>query len=169
MGTKQVKATGRPNADQEFAQRSRPRVSEETLSRCLTPEEKRQFTNASRKDDENCTEKEIFHTVLESGLAGVAIGILRADGTLAWCNAGLSDKIGYTPEEVIGTPLLDLFWQTEVESAREKIESHFNGGADLIQFESAFRSRTGEKIEILVTGKRTIYEGKPASVGVVVD
>ncbi len=140
-----------------------------TLAASCEPRGKCKCSKACRKKADNCADEEIFRSILEAGLTGVTIGLLREDGTTAYCNAGLSEKLGYTPEDLIDRPLLDFFWQTEVESAREQLASHLAGVSDLIQFESALRSRTGEKIEVLITGKRTLHEGRPASVGVIVD
>jgi PAS domain S-box-containing protein len=77
-------------------------------SELLSPEETRQLLHEMRvpQIELETQHEERFRTVAQT--AGDAIVIVDNSGTIKFCNRALTAIFGYTPEEIIGTPLTTI-------------------------------------------------------------
>ena len=108
-----------------------------------------------------------FRSLVEQNIAGVVI--VREDGTIGYCNGCFANMIGFAPAEVLGRGLLDFVPEAEhpivVASLRSQL---FESGAP-VQIASTVHARNGSLVEVLVNASKSSFEGRPASVAVVVD
>lgn len=108
-----------------------------------------------------------FQNLVEQSLAGIII--LRENGTIAYVNSCMASMIGYKPEEMIGRHILDFIWESGKDSAIQNIGKHMSGGLDVIRVESPFRARNGQRVDVLLQAGLTMYEGRPASIALLLD
>lgn len=108
-----------------------------------------------------------FRSLLEQNVVGVVI--VRDDGTIGYCNGYFSHLIGRTPEELAGHALLDLLPEFERPIAAQHLRSLIHEGGAPVQIASIMNARDGGLVEVLVNASITTFEGKSASIAVVVD
>ena len=99
----------------------------------------------------------------------VGIGIIRADGTLAYVNRYFASLMGYSPAELVGRPFLDLVPEPERAAVVENLKVHLSGRKGFVQIEMSMHARDGGIVDVLVNASAAVFEGRPASLGVVID
>ncbi|MFI5021803.1 MAG: PAS domain S-box protein [Alphaproteobacteria bacterium] len=124
------------------------------------------ITERKRAETALREEEAKFRGLVEQEIAGIVI--VREDGTLAYVNPEFAKMVGCTPGELIGRPLFELVPPDE-QQIREKIRRQLAGEAGFLQITSRLASRKGETIDVLVNASRSVFEGRPASIAVVLD
>ena len=107
-----------------------------------------------------------FRSLVQQNIAGIVI--LREDSTVAYCNACFAQMIGYSPEYIIGRSALEFLPETEqplIQSVRSQLAET---GAS-VQVASAVRARDGRIVSVLANTSKSTFEGRPASIAVIVD
>jgi PAS domain S-box-containing protein len=131
------------------------------------------FTQRQRKAPSRRAEKRIreedaiFRSLAEQNIAGIVI--VRDDGTIGYCNGYFAHLIGYAPEEIVGRPLLDFVPETEQPIVVRSLRSQLVETGDPVQIASTVRARDGSIVDVLVNASKSTFEGRSASVAVVVD
>ena len=100
-------------------------------------------------------------------LAGIFI--IRQDGTIGYINPFFANLLGYSASEVIGHPLLDIIPEDEKAAAEEKLEAQLSGDVEFVEHRLTMATRDGRPIDLLVNASRSIFEGHPAVIAVVLD
>lgn len=108
-----------------------------------------------------------FRSLVEESLVGVYI---IQDGRFAYSNPRLADIFGYTPEEITrGKTVEDLVApssrQTVMENIRKRVEGEIRSKHYVFR---GLRS-DGREIDVEVFGTRTVYGGRPAVIGTILD
>jgi len=108
-----------------------------------------------------------FRSLVEQEIAGIII--VGDDGTLAYVNRQFAKMVGCTPGELIGRPLLEVVPPEEQQRARETLRRQLAGEAGFVQLTSLLATRKGDTVDVLINSSRSIYQGRPASIAVVLD
>jgi PAS domain S-box-containing protein len=108
-----------------------------------------------------------FRSLVEQNVAGIFI--IRQDGTIGYVNPFFASLLGYQAVELIGRPLLDFIPVDRKVEVRKKLGAQLAGDAEFVQQNSGMQTRDGRTIEVLVNASRSIFEGRPASLAVVLD
>ena len=108
-----------------------------------------------------------FRSLVEQNVAGIVI--VRDDGTIGYCNGYFAHLVGYAPEEVVGRPLLDFVPETEQPIVARSLRSQLVETGAPVQIASTMRARDGSIVEVLVNASKAKFEGRSASIAVVVD
>ena len=77
--------------------------------------------------------------------------------------------VGCAPGELIGRPFLEVVPPDEQETVRETIRRQLAGGGGFAQLASRLATRNGGTLDILINASHSVYEGRPASIAVVLD
>ena len=125
-----------------------------------------------KRAEETIRENEAkFRSLVEQNVAGIFI--IRDDGTIGYVNPNFASILGAEPSDLIGHPLLDFIPEDKKTDVRDQLGEHLSGplsgGGALMQRESFMRTLDGRTIEVLVNASRSIFEGRPASLAVVLD
>jgi len=108
-----------------------------------------------------------FRSVVEQNVAGITI--IRDDGTIAYVNPYFARLTGCTLPELIGRPLLDLVPEDEKAAVVQQLGAQLSSEAPFVQHRSAINARGGGRIEVLINASQSTFEGRPASIAVVID
>ena len=108
-----------------------------------------------------------FRSVVEQNVAGIAI--VRDDGTIAYVNPYFARLVGSTPPELIGRLLLDFVPEEEKAAVLKQLGAQLSSEVPFIQHQSAICAKDGRRIEVLINASRSTFEGRPASIAVVID
>ena len=108
-----------------------------------------------------------FRSLVEQKVAGIAI--VRDDGTIAYCNAYFAQMLGCAADEIVGRSLLGFIPETERQTVVESLGSQLAGSGAPVQIASRVRAGDGRIISVLVSASKSTFEGRPASIAVVVD
>lgn len=127
----------------------------------------RDITERKRAADAILESEAKFRSLVEQNVAGIFI--IREDGTIGYVNPFFADLLGYAASELIGKPLLDIIPEDEKAAAQEKLQSQLSGQAEFIQHTLTMPTRDGRPIDLLVNASRSMLEGRPALLAVVLD
>ena len=108
-----------------------------------------------------------FRSIVEQNVAGIFI--VREDGTIGYVNPFFAGLLGYAAAEMIGHPLLEFIPEEAKAYAGRKIRAQLVGEIGSLQETSAMQARDGRRIEVLINASGSIFEGRPASLAVVLD
>jgi len=108
-----------------------------------------------------------YRLLVDKSLLGIYI---VQNFVLKFCNQRFAEMSGYSrPEEIIGRSMQDLV----VSESREQIESELarreSGQKDAAHYELKTRRPDGSTLEIEILSNRILYEGQPASQGMMID
>ena len=118
-------------------------------------------TPRSREDKAN------FPNLVEQNVAGIAI--IGDDATIGYCNGCFADMIGYNPGEIVGRALLDFVPEAEQRNVVDNLSAQLFQSGSFVQIASSLHARDGSLVEVLVNASKTMFEGRPASIAVVLD
>jgi PAS domain S-box-containing protein len=94
--------------------------------------------------------------------------LVHRDGILIYVNPATATNLGYTPEMLIGKPLLP-FIAPEYHETISKAIIKREAGKKFASYEIKIVARDGTYHTVLVNGAAIKYEGKPASLNVLTD
>jgi PAS domain S-box-containing protein len=111
--------------------------------------------------------EEKFKSLVEHSLVGV---YLIQDYVFKYVNPQLATIFGYTPEELIDKKgPEDLTYPEDWPLVRENLRKRVTGEVESIQYTFRGLRKSGEPFDVEVFGSRTIYKGRPAVIGTLVD
>ncbi|MDY7075516.1 MAG: PAS domain S-box protein [Chloroflexota bacterium] len=103
--------------------------------------------------------EEKYRHLVERASDGIGIG---QDRVLKYVNPRYAEMVGYTVEEMTGTPLTDYIWPDEVATLFNRYERRIAGEDVLPRYETALLHRDGRKIEVELNAGIITYQGRPA-------
>jgi PAS domain S-box-containing protein len=108
-----------------------------------------------------------FRDFAEKSIVGV---YLLQDERLKYANDKLSQLFGYTVEEITNKcTFRDLIHPDDLELFESNINSRLNGKINTLNYQLRCITKNSDVFYVEVYGSRTIYEGKPAIVGSLID
>ncbi|SHK33180.1 sensor domain-containing diguanylate cyclase [Thermocrinis minervae] len=110
--------------------------------------------------------EEIFNTLVELSPVGM---FLRQGDKLVYVNRALERITGYTKEELISLPVLELIHPKDKEKVKTVMALRDVGEKTPITYEVRLRKKGGKYIYVRISSSAALYRGKPAGVGVVID
>lgn len=130
--------------------------------------EQKRVEDALRKSEESLQEsKNKFRDLSEKSLVGV---YLIQDNTFKYVNPMLAETFDYKVEDLIekkGPNYVVL--PEDMSFVRENMRRRLSGKLNSINYEVRGVKRTGEIINIEVHGTSTVYQGRPAIIGTLLD
>ena len=121
-----------------------------------------------KRAEERLREEEAkFRGLAEQNVAGIVI--VRDDGTIGSCNDYFAHLIGYAPEEIVDRLLLNFIPEAEQPIVVRSLRSQLVGSGAPVQIASTIRARDNSIIAVLVNASKSTFEGRSASIAVVVD
>jgi PAS domain S-box-containing protein len=128
---------------------------------------KREINERLRSEEAIKESEQKFRDLVEKSLVGV---YLVQDGIFKYVNAKFAEIHDYTVEELIGqeTPL-SLVFQDDWSLIGEKIKKRNSGEVEFLHYEFRGITKTKKVIVLEVYGSRTIYRGRPAVIGTLLD
>ncbi len=109
---------------------------------------------------------ERYSSLVEKALVGV---YLIQDGSLKFVNERLAEIFGYQRDEVIGKPMLTFVAPESHATVVENIRKRVNDNSGALNYTFVGQKKDGSRIHVEVYGTRTIYNGKPAIHGTLLD
>lgn len=109
---------------------------------------------------------EHYSSLVEKSLVGV---YLIQDGVFKFVNPRLAEIFGYEREEIVGKTIELLTAPESLPTVEENIRKRVSGKEDSIHYAFTARKKDGTRIQVEVYGSRTMYEGKPAVHGTLLD
>lgn len=107
-----------------------------------------------------------FQALVEESLVGVYI-ILGTD--FAYVNPRFAALFGYRPEELIGGPVLRMVAEESHALVSENMRARLEGRVLSMHYTLTGRRKDGTRLDVEVLGSRTIYHGRPAIIGSLLD
>ncbi|HTY11833.1 MAG TPA: PAS domain S-box protein [Bacteroidota bacterium] len=109
---------------------------------------------------------ERYSSLVEKALVGV---YLIQDGELKFVNERIAEIFGYTRDELFGRPMLDFIAPESRETVSENVRKRLDNNGEPMNYSFVGLKKDGTKIDVEVYGSRTIYNGKPAIHGTLLD
>ncbi len=106
-----------------------------------------------------------YRSLVEDSLVGVYI---TQDGILQYVNPRFAEIYGYEQEEIIGTEVLSYIIPEQRQYVADIIQNRLKGKS-ISPFHAQIRRRDGQIIDLEIHGALTIYNGKQATTGTVLD
>ncbi len=94
---------------------------------------------------------------------------LIQDGVMKYVNPALCRTFGYTEDEAIGKPVMDLISPSHRDLVRENIRRRVDGETEAMLYDFLALKKDGSTFDMEVNGVRIIYHGKPAVQGTAID
>lgn len=110
---------------------------------------------------------ESFRAVAANANDGVIIA--AGKGTFVYANKRMAKMTGYCVDELIGLGIKDLLHPDEFEKVMDRYKKRLAGKPAPKTYESVFVKKDGKSLSVEITAAKTIWEGKPADVGIIRD
>jgi|GEM_PF-684291 PAS domain S-box-containing protein len=111
--------------------------------------------------------EEMFRSLSEKALVGI---YLIQDGVFRYVNPKLAEIFEYNREEIIDKlPVAAFVHPDDRERVSRNLSRRIEGEIPSIHYEFKGITRTGRVVDVEVYGSRTIYRGKPAVIGTLLD
>jgi PAS domain S-box-containing protein len=107
-----------------------------------------------------------YSSLVEKSLVGV---YLIQDGVFKFVNPRLAEIFGYQREEITGNAIELLIAPESRSTVIENIRKRVTGKEEALHYAFTGQKKDGTKIQVEVYGSRTMYEGKPAVHGTLLD
>ena len=108
-----------------------------------------------------------FRSLSEKSLVGV---YLIQDGIFKYCNPKLAEIFGYSLPDVINKlGPQNLVYPDDIKIVQENLNKRLSQEVDSIQYDFRGVKNNGDIIYVEVFGSKTIYDGKPAVIGTLLD
>jgi PAS domain S-box-containing protein len=108
-----------------------------------------------------------FRNLVEQEVAGITI--IRSDGLIEYVNPYFAALMGRSAAEVTGKNLLDYLPQNEHARVLDSWRQHFSGQKPFEQIASSVQAKDGGTVDVLVNAALAMFQGRPASIAVVLD
>lgn len=107
-----------------------------------------------------------FHALVEQSIVG--IGIVQA-GRIRYVNSAFSKMFGYTEEEILAlASMLELVAEEDRANVAD-LWKRIDGGVESLRYRFRGRCKNGRIVHVEVHGTRTVIDGTPAVVSVLLD
>lgn len=108
-----------------------------------------------------------FRNLVEQSMVGVYI---IQDDKLVYVNPTFANIFGYLPEELenIMSPL-NIVYGEDKQKVNDNINERINENKKSLNYEFKGKHKSGELISVEVFGSLTLYQGKPAIIGTLID
>lgn len=127
----------------------------------------RDVTDARRAKDELAESEQRFGLLMQQSIAGVYI---IQDGELVYVNPRFAGMFGYAAEsDLTGRKVQDFVSQNWRGQVVENMNRRLTGDCDLTHYQFVALRRDGTEFEASVDGAVSIYQGRPALVGLIED
>ncbi len=128
----------------------------------------RDITEAKRAEAALRESEGRFRALVEQSLACIYI---IQDGRFVYVNPAFAKIFGYdSPEEIVGkVPVSEFVSPSDRARVEENIRRRITGEITDIQYEFVGLRRDGQQIDIEVHGRRFLYRGRPAVIGLALD
>jgi len=108
-----------------------------------------------------------FRSLVEESLVGVYI---IQDGKFPYVNPRLAEIFDYTVDEIISSKTVnDLVYEDDISIAQENISKRLSGKIKTIRYTFRGKRKDNSIVDIEVMGSSTIFNGKPAIIGTLLD
>jgi len=107
-----------------------------------------------------------LRAVTDQNLAGLYV---IQDGTFTYVNQRLADIFGYSVEEMLGWPIMEVVASDSQERVRRNVDRRLQGEVNELRYRLSGVRKDGESIRVEVHGRGTTWGGKPAVLGVLID
>lgn len=125
------------------------------------------ITERIRMEEELKEAETKFRTLVEQSLVGVYI---VQDGVYAYANPCLAEMMGYTQTEMIRTfPVDHVVHPDHRQIVADNIRIRMEGKVESVHYEINAMKKNGEVFPIELFGTRTLYQGRPAIIGTLLD
>lgn len=127
----------------------------------MVEEQKRQAAENAFKESETR-----FRTIVEQSLVGIYI---IQGNQFIYVNPALSQIFGYSEQELISRPLLDLVAPEDKEAVRENVRKRMEGLQKAIRYQLKIVKKDQSFGFVEVHGTQIEMEGRPAIMGMMID
>jgi PAS domain S-box-containing protein/putative nucleotidyltransferase with HDIG domain len=118
--------------------------------------------------EEKISESEIrFRSIVEQDIAGIMI--IGADGVLTYANRALANMLDHTPDELIGQTFTQFVVPDQREALVTRLAKRIAGERVPMRFETTLLRKDGLCMEMMAQTALATLEGKPVSIGVLLD
>jgi two-component system sensor histidine kinase AtoS len=159
------------------AARGRAEHSEEALRRLNLDLEERVRDRTAQLEGQIAERKRAEATVLEAeakfrilveqSLLGVYI--LGRDGKLMYANPKVVETLGYSQDELLTIPVIELVAEGDREMVADSIRKRLSGEVPHVHYECRCRRKDGRLVTLEVYGARTDLNGVPTIIGMFQD
>ncbi|MBF0510350.1 MAG: PAS domain S-box protein, partial [Deltaproteobacteria bacterium] len=108
-----------------------------------------------------------FENFAEQALAGI---YLIQDGVFKYVNPKFAKLFGYTVEECLNDlPFKHLVYKEDVRNVQEQVRRRTSGEVEFVHYTFRGLKKNGEIFHVETYGSGTVYKGKPAAIGTILD
>lgn len=107
-----------------------------------------------------------YKTLVEESLVGV---YFIQDGVFVYTNPRMSEIFGYPPDGILGKTVLDLVAPSDRDRVAENLRRRVTGQIQSVRYTFQAIRKDETEITVEVIGARTIYHGRPAILGTLID
>ena len=126
----------------------------------------RDITSRKKTEEELRQQEELYRNVAEKVNDGI---VIIQNDIICYSNLTMSQILGYLPEELLGSPLVDLIAPTERELIAERARRRLSGEQMVSQYQTELISRWGEVVPVEVNVGLMEYENDAAIIATVRD
>ncbi|MBI5098331.1 MAG: PAS domain S-box protein [Nitrospirae bacterium] len=127
----------------------------------------RDITSRKQAEQMLLESEEKFRNLAEQSLVGI---YLVQDEKFRYVNPVLAEIFGYAVEELIDKKqTVDLVLPEDLPVVRENVRRRESGEVQSIHYDFRGRKKNGEIIYVDVYGSKTLYQGRPAVIGTLLD
>jgi PAS domain S-box-containing protein len=108
-----------------------------------------------------------YRGLVEQQISGIVI--IDDESRLAYANPYFAEMVRRPAEALVGQPLLEVFPPEEHANVVEKLAQQLSGEADFVQLLSRVTTLSGEIRNVIINATASSWEGRPASIAVVLD
>ncbi|WP_134702836.1 PAS domain S-box protein [Ammoniphilus sp. YIM 78166] len=125
------------------------------------------LVNKVKQVEGSLTEAEIkYRSLVEEALVGV---YLYQDGQFSYINPRYAEIFGYTQEEILNMDVMELVFPEDKPLVTENIRRRISGEVKTLRYFYRGVRKDGRIINLEVHGTATLYNGKPAIIGTLLD
>jgi two-component system, cell cycle sensor histidine kinase and response regulator CckA len=107
-----------------------------------------------------------FRSFSEQALAGI---YLIQDGLFKYVNPRFAQMFGYTVEECLEMPFKNLVFPEDLTKVEEQVRRRTSGEIQFVHYTFRGLKKNGEIFYVEIYGSASIYKGKPAALGTILD